>query len=141
MDPTTTPADAAPAPSNTTITLTIRLIKSFEFRNFKNLIVHVDPATTTPADLAVLVKQKVESESAFKVYRTVKFDTFKLYTKAFGAKTQNLIINLDNDPDWILFPRVPLAQQNMPPIENETEISYFNKETYEAYRAHPETKW
>lgn len=28
-------------------------------------------------------------------------DTLKLYTKAHGAKTMNLIINMDND-DWIL---------------------------------------
>ncbi|KAJ3286556.1 hypothetical protein HDU79_006399 [Rhizoclosmatium sp. JEL0117] len=127
--------------TESTITLTIRLIKSFEFRNFKNLVVHVDPATTTPQDLAELVKQKVASDSAFKVYRTVDFDTFKLYTKAFGAKTQNLIINLDHDEDWIMDPAIPLSSQPMPAIENETEISYFNKAMYDAYKAHPETKW
>ncbi|KAJ3131072.1 hypothetical protein HK100_006870 [Physocladia obscura] len=131
-------ATASPA----IITLTIRLIKSFEFRNFKNLIVHVDPTTTTPADLAAIVKQKIESESTFKVYRTVNFDTFKLYTKAFGAKTQNLIINLDHDTDWIMDPTVVLSEQKgMGTIENETEISFFNKEMYDAYKVHPETKW
>ncbi|KAI9329544.1 hypothetical protein BDR26DRAFT_872311 [Obelidium mucronatum] len=126
----------------TLITLTIRLIKSFEFRNFKNLIVHVDPTTATPADLAEIVKQRIASESAFKVYRTVEFDTFKLYTKAFGAKTQNLIINLDHDEDWIMDPSIPLSSQiGMGTIENETEISYFSKQMYDAYKAHPETKW
>jgi hypothetical protein len=28
-------------------------------------------------------------------------DTLKLYSKAKGTKTQNLIINLDNDPEWM----------------------------------------
>ena len=26
-------------------------------------------------------------------------------------------------------------------VENETEISFFNRATYEAYKAHPEVKW
>jgi len=29
-------------------------------------------------------------------------DTLKLYTKAHGAKTMNLAINLDHDEDWIM---------------------------------------
>ncbi|KAJ3204033.1 hypothetical protein HDU82_006133, partial [Entophlyctis luteolus] len=68
--------------------------------------------------------------------------TFKLYTKAFGAKTQNLIINLDHDDDWILDPTVPLSDQpGIGAIESEMEISYFSKAAYDAYKAHPETKW
>jgi len=62
----------------------------------------------------------VQSKPAYKVYRTVNFgeppsysssrltltdkcrsDCLKLYTKAHGSKTTNLIINLDHD-DWIL---------------------------------------
>ncbi|KAI8610409.1 hypothetical protein BC830DRAFT_1069867 [Chytriomyces sp. MP71] len=126
------------------ITLTIRLIKSFEFRNFKNLVLHnVDPATTTPADLAAVVKQRVASEAAFKPYRNVEFDTFKLYMVAHGAKTQNLIINLNHDEDWIMDSSLPLAKQDprMGAFEHECEISYFNKASYEAYKEHPENKW
>lgn len=26
-------------------------------------------------------------------------------------------------------------------VANETEISFFNRETYEAYKSHPDTKW
>ncbi|TPX65007.1 hypothetical protein CcCBS67573_g08255 [Chytriomyces confervae] len=128
---------------STNITLTIRLIKSFEFRNFKNVVVHVDTATTTPQDLAAIVKQKVDSEGGLRPYRTVELDTFKLYTKAFGAKTQNLIINLDHDEDWILDMNATLAEQDgrMGGFENETEISFFNKAAYDSFKAHPETKW
>jgi len=32
----------------------------------------------------------------------MQLDTLKLYTKAHGAKTMNLIINMENDEEWIL---------------------------------------
>ncbi|KAF9935961.1 hypothetical protein BGZ65_002846 [Modicella reniformis] len=72
---------------NTDATLTIRVIKSFEYRTAKNLVLHnIDLTASTVAQLK---EQIIEN-------------TLKLYTKAHGAKTMNLIINLDHDEDWIL---------------------------------------
>jgi len=62
----------------------------------------------------------------------------KLYTKAHGAKTTNLIINLDHD-DWILDDDSKLLVDVG--FENETEVSLFNRELYEAFKANPETRW
>ncbi|KAK6541233.1 hypothetical protein TWF694_008600 [Orbilia ellipsospora] len=42
----------------------------------------------------------VHTLSGWKPYQNVQFDSMKLYTKAQGTKTQNLIINLDN-PEWM----------------------------------------
>ncbi|KAI8353928.1 hypothetical protein B0O80DRAFT_426751 [Mortierella sp. GBAus27b] len=71
----------------TAATLTIRVIKSFDYRTYKNVILHsVDLTTTTVAKLREDIMQ----------------NTLKLYTKAHGAKTMNLIINMDHDEDWIL---------------------------------------
>jgi hypothetical protein len=44
---------------------------------------------------------EINTKPGWKVYKHVKLDTLKLYTKAHGSKTTNLIINLDHD-DWIL---------------------------------------
>jgi len=62
----------------------------------------------------------------------------KLYTKAHGAKTTNLIINLDHD-DWILDDNSKLLVDVG--FENETEVSLFNRELYEEFKANPETRW
>ncbi|KAG0054752.1 hypothetical protein BGZ83_010535 [Gryganskiella cystojenkinii] len=123
----TTPSPSEPlsntlAPS-TAATLTIRVIKSFEYRTSKNLILHnIDLTTTTVGQLKAKIIE----------------NTLKLYTKAHGAKTMNLIINLDHD-DWFLDNESDILTSHG--IENETEISIFNRALYEAYKQHPDMKW
>ncbi|KAF8942211.1 hypothetical protein BGZ52_012755, partial [Haplosporangium bisporale] len=73
------------------------------YRTSKNLILHnVDLTSTTVAQLRQSIIEKVKVTAGFKPYQNVVFDTLKLYTKAHGAKTMNLIINMDHDEDWIL---------------------------------------
>ncbi|KAG0328636.1 hypothetical protein BGZ99_004906 [Dissophora globulifera] len=120
---TSDPLSNTLAPS-TAATLTIRVIKSFEYRTSKNLVLHaVDLTATTVGQLRVLIIE----------------NTLKLYTKAHGAKTMNLIINMENDQDLILANDEELLVNRG--IENETEISIFNREIYEAYKQHPDIKW
>ncbi|ORZ28404.1 hypothetical protein BCR41DRAFT_316995 [Lobosporangium transversale] len=127
------------APS-TAATLTIRVIKSFEYRTSKNLILHnIDLTATTVGQLRELVIEKIKTTPGWKPYQNVVFDTLKLYTKAHGSKTMNLIINLDHDEDWMLTNDDELLINHG--IENETEISIFNRELYEAYKQHPDIKW
>ncbi|KAF3905549.1 hypothetical protein AA313_de0204749 [Arthrobotrys entomopaga] len=65
-------------------------------------------------------------------------DSMKLYTKAQGTKTQNLIINLDK-PEWMFDDdSKTLAEMG---CEHETEVSFFNMEAYEDYRSNPVNKW
>ncbi|QRV86693.1 hypothetical protein RhiJN_14711 [Ceratobasidium sp. AG-Ba] len=94
-------------------TITVRVIKSFEYRTEKSLVLRaLDLEHMTVGELKARVLQAgeglfcscaiaIKNEPGWKAYRTVEFDTLKLYTKAHGAKTTNLIINLDHD-DWIL---------------------------------------
>ena len=74
-----------------TITLTIRIIKSFEYRNSKNIILHVDPALTVSQ-----LKEEIRNNLP-KAFVGIPFDTCKIYVKAHGTKTSNLIINMDDD--------------------------------------------
>jgi hypothetical protein len=61
-----------------------------------------------------------------------------LFTKAHGAKSSTLIINLDHD-EWIFDDDSrKLADLG---FENETEVSFFNREQYETFRANPEVRW
>ncbi|KAJ3318919.1 hypothetical protein HDU76_000691 [Blyttiomyces sp. JEL0837] len=95
------------------------------------------PNQSTVAQLKEKVRETIKSDPKFRPYVNNSFDTLKLYMKAHGAKTQNLIINLDHE-DWFLEDEKLLSDCG---IENETEISFFNRTMYDEYKAHPETKW
>lgn len=125
---------------NTLAFLTLRIIKSFPYRTIKNHVFKdVDLTATTPSQLLDMIKQLIASNSAFRAYRTVDLDTLKIYTHAHGSKTMNLVINMDHDDDWILVDgSKPLADYG---IENETEISAFNRAQYEEFKKNPEEKW
>ncbi|CAI2192132.1 13927_t:CDS:2 [Funneliformis geosporum] len=125
----------------TSSTITIRLIKNFEYRTIKNLVFqHVNLETTTIIELKELVRERIKTTSGLKAFRNVNYDTLKLYTKAHGTKTQNLVINIDDDTHSVfLNDDSTLISCG---IENETEISFFNREAYETYKTHPDViKW
>ncbi|KAF8212522.1 cytoplasmic protein [Mycena galopus ATCC 62051] len=140
----------------TSATLTVRIIKSFEFRTEKSLVLHnINLETTTAGELKnlaragtksarpspfspVLLILAISNQSGWKPYRNVVLDTLKLYTKAHGAKTTNLIINLDHD-DWILGDDNKLLADLG--FENETEVSFFNQELYARFLENPQTSW
>ncbi|ORZ00857.1 hypothetical protein BCR43DRAFT_485923 [Syncephalastrum racemosum] len=120
--------------------LTIRCIKSFEYRTCKSCILqHVNLEMTTVGELKNLVRHKVQTESGWKPYRNVEFDTIKLYTVAHGHKTQNLIINMEDDEKLIYAD--DSATLSWLGLENEAELSFFNREAYETFKANPDMKW
>ncbi|KAF9066845.1 hypothetical protein BDP27DRAFT_1329839 [Rhodocollybia butyracea] len=119
--------------------LTVRIIKSFKYRTEKSLVLHdVNLVTTTVGQLKETVRQAIQTQPGWKPYRSVELDTFKLYSQAHGAKTTNLIINLDHD-EWILDDDSKTLGEFG--FENETEISFFNRELYEEFKQNPETTW
>ncbi|KAJ2777949.1 hypothetical protein H4R18_004878, partial [Coemansia javaensis] len=77
------------------IRITVRVIKSFEYRTSRNIVMPVEAARMTVGELKAKCRELISEDPKFKAYRTVAFDTLKIYTQAFGNKTQNLIINLD----------------------------------------------
>ena len=117
----------------------MRLIRSFPYRNVKNLLLRgVDLHTTTGASLLQSVKEEIQKQGAFLPFRTKSFDSLKIHHLPHKAKTCNLTINLEDD-DLLLIPGdKTLAECG---VENETEISVFNWEEYVEFRANPETKW
>ncbi|KAG6811172.1 hypothetical protein H0H92_008656 [Tricholoma furcatifolium] len=119
----------------TSATLTVRIIKSFQYRTERSLVLHnINLLSTTVADLKDAARNVVHTQGPWKPYRSVTLDTLKLYTKAHGAKTTNLIINLDHD-EWILDnDNKTLAECG---FENETEVSFFNRELYDKFKLDP----
>jgi len=123
----------------TSAIITIRVIKSFEFRTERSLVLRdINLETTTVGGLKETVRNVIQTQPGWKPYRSAHFDTLKLYTQAHGAKTTNLIINLDHD-EWILSDESsPLSDCG---LENETEVSFFNREMYETFKSNPQTRW
>ncbi|KAJ7063048.1 hypothetical protein C8F01DRAFT_1131298 [Mycena amicta] len=132
----------------TSATLTLRVIKSFVYRTERSLVLHnVDLETTTVAQLKDMARRAI---ATWKPFRDVSLDTLKLYTHAHGAKTTNLIINLDHD-DWILkdddkllvdlrlrYTSSTFILSRSCSEENETEVSFFNHEMYTQFQANPQ---
>lgn len=127
----------------TNATITIRVIKSFPYRNVKNIVFNdYDLVNKTADDLLADVLDHIKTAGAFRAFRNVAYDTLKVYTHAHGSKTVNLVINFDHDDDWTL---VTGKQSSKKLVEygigNETEISLFNQLDYQAFKANPEEKW
>ncbi|KAL0089203.1 hypothetical protein J3Q64DRAFT_1390543 [Phycomyces blakesleeanus] len=120
--------------------ITVRCIKSFEYRTCKNAVLkHIDLENTTVGELKAHILETIRTTSGWKPYLSVEFDTLKLYTVAHGHKTQNLIINMEDDKSLILSDdSATLAWLG---IENEAELSFFNREAYEAFKKNPDMKW
>ncbi|CAH1789961.1 unnamed protein product, partial [Owenia fusiformis] len=120
------------------ITLTIRLIRSFEHRNIKHLVCHNIDTSSTIEELMELINKDLKTKPGLPPpFRTFTFDTLKIEHKAHGAKTSDPIINRDND-EMILKKGSTIVESG---IENETELSYFKLEDYERYKQNPEVIW
>lgn len=141
---------------DTMATITVRFIKSFPYRSIKNHIFHnIDLTTVTIAQLLEQTKQIAKTQSGFRAYRTHAdlLDTIKVYTHAHGSKTMNLAVNLDHDepisdsegnvvePSWILTDGNQSLTLKQCGIDNETELSVFNRKDYEEFKKNPEEKW
>lgn len=127
--------------------VTVRIVKSFPYRNVKNHVLRIDLKGTTPREFLEQVTQLINSTGALRPYRNVEYDTVKVYTHAHGTKSMNLVINFDNDDTDILYCANGAAKKDTERslwdlgVENETEISVFNYEAYVAFKANPEEKW
>lgn len=128
----------------TNVTLTIRVIKSFPYRNVKNFVLKsYNLKEKTGHDLFQDCLNHINTDGAFRPFRNVSYDTMKIYTHAHGSKTVNLVINFDHDDDdWVIDVKTPESKKLADyDIENETEISLYNLDDYIKFKANPEEKW
>ncbi|KAL9644124.1 hypothetical protein ABK040_005589 [Willaertia magna] len=124
---------------NKDATLTIRLIRSFEYRNIKPMILHhINIYKMTGNELLELILNKINTESNFNNHKNRNYNTLKLYHSAHSFKSQNLVINLQDDDHLILNLNKSLVENN---VKNEAEISCFILEEYLNFKKNPQIKW
>ncbi|XP_045563540.1 UPF0538 protein C2orf76 homolog isoform X2 [Salmo salar] len=102
--------------------LTVRLVRSFEHRNFK-------PVVFSGVNLDQTVQEFIQF---------VKNDTMKIIHQAHGAKTNELVMSLEDDDKLILQDGLTLRAAG---IANETELAFFRKEDYKLFKANPQPAW
>ncbi|KAG7665908.1 uncharacterized protein J8A68_000531 [[Candida] subhashii] len=125
--------------------ITIRIIKSFPYRNVKNYIVKdIDLKGTTPKQLLQNIKDIISTIGALRPYRNIEYDSIKIYTQAHGTKSMHLVINFENDEEWVLVNKEVNGDEKSLwdlGVRNETELSLFHWDDYVAYKENPEEKW
>ncbi|CAG7837901.1 unnamed protein product [Allacma fusca] len=95
-------------------TLTIRLIRSFEFRNWKPVVVrNIDLDTLTLKELTEIVAKSVKNSSLPPPFKNFAYDCFKIEYQAFGLKTNDPLINTEDDDKLILQDNLSLALQGI----------------------------
>ncbi|EAL65746.1 hypothetical protein DDB_G0283523 [Dictyostelium discoideum AX4] len=117
--------------------LIIRVIRSFEYRTIKNLILKDIDLNTNVSDFKKLVADKIQTTPGFTPFKTKQYDSMKIFFVPHGQKPNNLTINIEND-HFFLNNNKSLAENG---VVYETEISFFVMEDYLKYKENPENKW
>lgn len=120
-------------------TVTVRLIRSFEYRIIKYVVFKDVSLEQTAEDFMDFVVSEIKKRPDVPLpFRTFAYDTMKIQHKAHGAKTSDPVINTENDERLMLRHDCSLSENG---IGHETEISFFKKEDYERYKDNPMLKW
>lgn len=120
-------------------TITIRLIRSFEHRNIRNIVLHNIDLEQLVKDFMEFIREKLKlAPSLPPPFRNFAYDTLKIETHAHGFKTNDPVINKEDDVKLILKHHRRLKDCG---VKHETEISFFKMEDYLKYKENPVLVW
>ncbi|XP_022077502.1 UPF0538 protein C2orf76 homolog [Acanthochromis polyacanthus] len=119
--------------------VTVRLVRSFEHRNFKPIVFHGVSLDQTVQDFIEFVRVDIATKPGLPLpFRKYAYDKMKIIHQAHGAKTNELVMSLYDDDKLILQDDQTLRTAG---VANETEVAFFREEDYSLYRANPKTAW
>ncbi|XP_069927122.1 UPF0538 protein C2orf76 homolog isoform X3 [Oryctolagus cuniculus] len=85
------------------VTITVRLIRSFEHRNFKPIVYHGINLDQTVKEFIVFLKQDVPLRTSLPPpFRNYKYDKLKIIHQAHKSKTNDLVLSLEDDDRLLL---------------------------------------
>ena len=127
---------------NNTVTIPVRVIRSFPHRNIRNIVMKDVSLDITTEQLIEKIVLEVKTSTALPPpFRKFGYDTLKIEHQAHGAKTSDPVISTEDDVSLILEAGRSLADQG---LRNETELSLFRMEDYQEYKklpVHGQTQW
>ncbi|XP_016086444.1 UPF0538 protein C2orf76 homolog [Sinocyclocheilus grahami] len=119
--------------------LAVRLVRSFEHRNFKPVVYKDVSLDQTVEEFITFVKQDVSTRAGLPLpFKKFDYDTMKIIHQAHGAKTNELVMSLEDDEKLILRDGCGLGACG---VANETELAFFRMADYEKFKANPKTEW
>ncbi|XP_045843118.1 UPF0538 protein C2orf76 homolog [Meles meles] len=121
------------------VAVTVRFIGSFEHRNFKPIVYHGVDLDQTTKVFIVFLKQDIPLRTSLPPpFRNCKYDKLKIVHQAHKAKTNELVLSLEDD-DWLMLEEA--CTLRAAGIAHETEIAFFCEEDYKNYKANPISSW
>ncbi|XP_047628066.1 UPF0538 protein C2orf76 homolog isoform X2 [Phacochoerus africanus] len=121
------------------VTITVRLIRSFEHRNFRPVVYHGVHLDQTVKEFIVFLKQDIPLKTSLPPpFRNYEYDKLKIVHQAHKSKTNELVLSLEDDDKLLLKEDSTLKAAG---IANETEIAFFCEEDYKNYKANPISSW
>ncbi|KAM6970686.1 UPF0538 protein C2orf76 homolog [Aplochiton taeniatus] len=119
--------------------LTVRLVRSFEHRNFKPVVFRGVNLDHTVQAFIQLVQDDIPTRAGVPPpFKKFGYDTMKIIHQAYGAKTNELVMSLEEDEKLILKDGLTLRATG---VANETELAFFKREDYEIFKKNPKTVW
>ncbi|XP_037832219.1 UPF0538 protein C2orf76 homolog isoform X2 [Kryptolebias marmoratus] len=83
--------------------VTVRLVRSFQHRNFKPVVFHRVSLDQTVQDFMRVVRDDIATRPGLPPpFRKYAYDTMKIIHQAHGAKTNELVMSTDDDERLIL---------------------------------------
>ncbi|XP_053900224.1 UPF0538 protein C2orf76 homolog isoform X1 [Malaclemys terrapin pileata] len=120
-------------------TITVRLVRSFEHRNFRPVVYHGVNLDQTVKQFITFVKNDVSLRTGLPPpFKKYKYDTMKIIHQAHGSKTNELVVSLEDDDKLILKEDSTLKAAG---VADETELAFFCEEDYRNYKANPVSAW
>ncbi|KAJ0070653.1 hypothetical protein NL108_017327 [Boleophthalmus pectinirostris] len=130
------PGDTCAGPG---VTLTVRLVRSFEYRNFRPVVFQRVRLEQSVREFTERVRQEIETKPGLPPpFRKYQYDTMKIIHQAHGAKTNDLVMSLDDQDKPLLQENQTLQEAG---VTNETELAFFKKSDYDAFKANPQVAW
>ncbi|XP_075703989.1 UPF0538 protein C2orf76 homolog isoform X2 [Rhinoderma darwinii] len=121
------------------VTVTVRLVRSFEHRNFR-LVVHRGVGLDqTVQEFLDFVRGDVALRDGLPPpFRRHSYDTMKIIHQPHGSKTNDLVLNLEDDEKLILRTEQTLRDAG---VVHETELALFCDADYRQYKKNPVSSW
>ena len=119
--------------------VTVRLIRNFEYRTIRTIpIREVESQQTVDQFIARLLLEVKSVKGIPPPFKTHPYDTLKISHQAGSFKANDIVINLEDDELLILPGGKTLEECG---VIAETELSFFNRAAYQAYKLNPVKKW
>lgn len=120
--------------------ITIRIIKSFQYKNIVNVVLHNLDLESSLFSLTELIQRQIKDNPRLQSF---PFDSFKVYSRPFQAKTCNFVINCSTAEEdaMLVFPAAANCSLLEAGFEDQYEVSLFSFQEYKAYCSDQQMRW